>query len=168
MPLSAAALSVIGVCIGGLIGVAGSLLPFIFQSNAGKRSSGALAAAYVAGVLRMEEIRNRADQYRGTIDSIRSGNPRFAKIFGAENATLADRDIQREILRQLGLLPLDVARDIIMFNNMLFGLRVNMRAMATGQMDGLPDEAKAEILEADLKVWEDTLALGRSIVARLQ
>jgi hypothetical protein len=80
MPLSAAALSVIGVCIGGLIGVAGSLLPFIFQSNAGKRSSRALAAAYVAGVLRMEEIRNRADQYRGTIDSIRSGNPRFAKI----------------------------------------------------------------------------------------
>jgi hypothetical protein len=55
-----------------------------------------------------------------------------------------------------------------MFNNMLFGLRVNMRAMATGQMDGLPDEAKAEILEADLKVWEDTLALGRSIVARLR
>ena len=145
MPLSAAALSVIGVCIGGLIGVARYLLPFIFQSNAGKRSSRALAAAYVAGVLRMEEIRNRADQYRGTIDSIRFGNPRFAKIFGAENATLADRDIQREILRQLGLLPPDVARDIIMFNNMLFGLRVNMRAMATGQMDDLSDEAKAEI-----------------------
>jgi hypothetical protein len=168
MALSAAALSVIGVCVGGLIGVAGSLLPFVFQRNAAKRSSGALAAAYVSGVLRMEEIRNRADQYRRTLESIRSGNPRFAKIFGAENATLADRDIQREILRQLGLLPPDVARDIIMFNNMLFGLRVNMRAMATGQMDDLSDESKAEILEADLKVWEDTLALGRSIVARLQ
>jgi len=43
-----------------------------------------------------------------------------------------------------------------------------MRAMATGQMDDMSDEAKAEILEADLKVWEDALALGRSIVARLQ
>ena len=116
----------------------------------------------------MEEIRNRADQYRGTIESIRSGNPCLAKIFGAENATLADRDIQKEILRQLGLLPSDVARDIVIFNNMLFGLRVNTRAMATGQMDHMSDEAKAGILEADLKVWEDTLALGRSIVARLQ
>jgi hypothetical protein len=43
-----------------------------------------------------------------------------------------------------------------------------MRAMATGQMDDMSDTAKAEILEADLKLWEDTLALGRSIVARLQ
>ena len=51
---------------------------------------------------------------------------------------------------------------------MLFGLRVNMRAIATGQMDQMSDEAKAEVLETDLKVWEDTLALGRSIVARLQ
>jgi hypothetical protein len=116
----------------------------------------------------MEEIRNRADLYRGTIESIRSGNPRFTKIFGAENATLADQDIQKEILSQLGLLPPDIARDIITFNNLLFGLRTNMRAMATGQMDDMSDEAKAGILEADLKLWEDTLALGRSIVARLQ
>ena len=65
-------------------------------------------------------------------------------------------------------LPPDVARDIIIFNNSLFGLRVDMRAMATGQMDDMPDAEKAEILEADLKLWEDTLALGRSIVARLQ
>jgi hypothetical protein len=34
-------------------------------------------------------------------------------------------------------------------------------------MDHMSDEAKAEVLEIDLKVWEDTLALGRSIVARL-
>jgi hypothetical protein len=78
--------------------------------------------------------------------------PAFAKIFGAENATLADRDIQKEILRQLGLLSPDVARDIIMFNNMLFGLRINMRAMATGETDDMSDAAKAELLEADLKV----------------
>ena len=168
MALSAAALSVLGVCVGGLIGLAGSFLPLIYQRNSARGSSRALTAAYVSGVLRMEEIRNRADQYRGTIESIRSGNPRLAKIFGAENATLADRDIQKEILRQLGLLPSDVARDIVIFNNMLFGLRVNTRAMATGQMDHMSDEAKAGILEADLKVWEDTLALGRSIVARLQ
>ena len=168
MALSSAALSVIGVCVGGLIGVTGSLLPFVFQRNAAKRSSRALTAAYVSGILRMEEIRNRTEQYRRTIESIRSGTPRFAKIFGAENATLVDQDIQREILKQLGLLPPDVARDIIIFNNSLFGLRVDMRAMATGQMDDMPDAEKAEILEADLKLWEDTLALGRSIVARLQ
>jgi hypothetical protein len=116
----------------------------------------------------MEEIRNRAEQYRRTIESIRSGTPHFAKIFGTENATLVDQDIQREILKQLGLLPPEVARDIIIFNNSLFGLRIDMRAMATGQMDDMSEAAKADILEADLKLWEDTLALGRSIVARLQ
>jgi hypothetical protein len=168
MALSAAALSVISVCVGGLIGLAGSLLPLIYQKTAAKSSSRALTAAYVSGILRMEEIRNRAEQYRRTIASIRSGTPRFEKIFGAENATLVDQDIQREILKQLGLLPPDVARDITIFNNSLFGLRIDMRAMATGQMDDMSDAAKAEILEADLKLWEDTLALGRSIVARLQ
>ena len=90
-----------------------------------------------------------------------------AKIFGAENATAVDQEIQREILRQLGLLPPDVARDIMIFNNHLFGLRTDMRAIAVGQMDELSDDEKAGILEADLKLWEDTLALGRSIVARL-
>jgi hypothetical protein len=168
MMQSGAALSVIGVCVGGLIGLAGSFVPLIYQRNAARRSSRALTAAYVSGILRMEEIRNRADQYRRTIESIRAGTPRFAKIFGTENATLVDQDIQKEILRQLGLLPPDVARDIIIFNNSLFGLRIDMRAMATGQMDDMSDAAKAEILEADLKLWEDTLALGRSIVARLQ
>jgi hypothetical protein len=167
MALSAAALSVIGVCVGGLIGLAGSLLPLIYQRNAAKRSSRAVIAAYVSGILHMEEVRNRADQYRRNIESIRSGDRGFAKIFGAENATAVDQEIQREILRQLGLLPPDVARDIIIFNNHLFGLRTDMRAIAIGQMDELSDDEKAGILEADLKLWEDTLALGRSIVARL-
>jgi hypothetical protein len=42
-----------------------------------------------------------------------------------------------------------------------------MRAIAIGQMDELSNDEKAGILEADLKLWEDTLALGRSIVTRL-
>lgn len=168
MALSAAALSVIGVCVGGLIGLAGSILPFIFQRDAAKRSSKAVTAAYVSGILHMEEIRKRADQYRRNIESLKSGNPTVMKIFGAENAIFVDQEIQREILKQLGLLPPDVARDMIIFNNLLFGLRTDMRAMATGQMDDMSNDEKARVLEVDLKLWEDTLSLGCTIVARLQ
>ena len=39
--------------------------------------------------------------------------------------------------------------------------------MALGQMDNLPVPQKISILERDVKLWDETLALGRSLVGRL-
>jgi hypothetical protein len=48
---------------------------------------------------------------------------------------------------------------------MLMGLRVDIKAMALGQMDNLTMPEKIGILERDLKIWNDTLALGQSLVS---
>jgi hypothetical protein len=60
-----------------------------------------------------------------------------------------------------------VASDLVLFFNMLNGLRVDLKAIALGQLDNLPVPQKIRIVELDLKLWDDTQELGRKIVARL-
>ena len=86
------------------------------------------------------------------------------KIFGAEDVR---DELQSALIGQLGYLEPDIARDAVAFANMLMGLRVDLKAMAFGQMDNLTIPEKIGILERDLNIWNDTLALGQSLVSRL-
>jgi len=86
------------------------------------------------------------------------------KIFGAEDSR---DELQSALVGQVGLLEPDVARDMVMFCNMLEGLRVDLKAIALGQMDNLSVAEKLKILEGDLKLWNDTQELGRDLMRRL-
>jgi hypothetical protein len=86
------------------------------------------------------------------------------KIFGAEDSR---DELQSALVGQVGLLEPDVARDMVMFCNMLEGLRVDLKAIALGQMDNLSVAEKLKILEGDLKLWNDTQELGRDLMQRL-
>ena len=111
---------------------------------------------YVSGILRMEEVRQHVALYDLTVVSLRSGvSPKpLMNIFGAEDANDA---IQEVVISQISLLKPDVATDVVLFFNMLDGLRVDLKAMATGQMDALPVPEKIRIVESDRKLWIDTL-----------
>lgn len=86
-------------------------------------------------------------------------------IIGSEDPS-PDAEIRKVILSQLGLLENDIARDMVIFGNMLDGLRVDLKAM--GQLDALPPAEKIRILKQDLKLWNDTLDLGKELVRRLK
>jgi hypothetical protein len=156
----------IGVIVGGVIGVAGSFVPHWWERRRTQKSAQALARAYISGVLRMEEIRQHVSLYQVTLASLQSGaSPKpLMQIVGAEDA---DDPIQRALIGQIGLLKPDIAAEVVLFCNMLEGLRIDLKAMALGQMDALPIAQQMQTIANDLKLWKDTLALGRSLLERL-
>jgi|HubBroStandDraft_4_1064222.scaffolds.fasta_scaffold437612_1 hypothetical protein len=155
----------VGVVIGGLIGLAGSIVPHLWEKRRARKSARAIARAYVSGILKMEEIRQHGSLYQQNIATLRAGTSQsLMKIFGAEDSR---DELQSALVGQVGLLEPDVARDMVMFCNMLEGLRVDLKAIALGQMDNLSVAEKLKILEGDLKLWNDTQELGRDLMRRL-
>jgi hypothetical protein len=160
-----AASELIGVVIGGVIGLTGSILPHLYEKYRARKSARAMAFAYVSGILRMEEIRQHGSLYQQNLDGLRSGaSQSLMKIFGAEDSR---DEFQSALIGQVGLLEPDIARDMVMFCNMLEGLRVDLKSMNLGQMDNLAIDQKIKILEGDLKLWNDTQDLGRDLIRRL-
>jgi hypothetical protein len=88
------------------------------------------------------------------------------RIYGAEDYR-PDDETQKALLTQLGFLDADIAADLVLFFSMVNGLRADLKAIALGQLDNLSIADKIPLIELDLKLWDDTQALGRKIVARL-
>src|SRR5215471_13877304 len=147
----------IGVMVGGAIGLAGSFLPHLWERRRSKSAASAILLAYISGILHMERIRKHGDLYRRNLDDLRSGKTtHLFRVFGSEDA---DDPLQKALLGHVGFLPPVVARDLVVFCNMLGGLRIDLKAIALGQMDHLQIDEKIGILERDLKLWEDTRQL---------
>lgn len=158
--------NLVGVVIGGLIGLAGSFIPYWWDRRRARKSAQAVAGAYISGILKMEEIRQHGSLYQQNLDALRAGTSQsLMKIFGAED--YPNDELQKALISQIGLLAPDAARDIVIFANMLDGLRVDLKAMALGQMDSIPVVDKIRILEHDSKLWTDTQTLGQSLIERL-
>lgn len=160
-----AATELIGVGIGGLLGLAGSVIPQFWDKRRARLSARAICRAYVAGILRMDEIRRHGELYEKNLADLRSGATQsMMKIYGAEDTK---DEMQSALIGYVGLLSPDVACDMVIFCNMMSGLRVDLKAMSTGEMDGIPVSDKILILEKDLRVWDQTKTLGRALVNRL-
>jgi hypothetical protein len=159
----------LGVIVGGVIGITGSIaatiIPQILTRRRAKASAKAITRAYILGILRIEEVRQQGALYQNNLTALRAGitNDLF-RIYGAED--MSD-DFQRSLIEHVALLEPDIAADVIQFCNQLDGLRIDLKAMALGRMDQLLVQQKIDILEKDLKLWNETQALGRKVVARL-
>jgi len=159
-----AASELIGVVIGGVIGLTGAILPHFYEKRRARKAARAMALAYVSGILKMAEIRQHGSLYQQNLDGLRSGNPHLMKIFGAEDSR---DEFQSALIGQVGLLEPDIAKDMVMFCNMLEGLRGDLKSMNLGQMDKLTIDKKIKIVEGDLKLWNETQTLGRDLTRRL-
>jgi hypothetical protein len=160
-----AADGLIGVFVGGIIGIAGGLIPQMLTQHRAKNAAKAITRAYILGILRIEEIRQHAALYQQNLDALRAGTSTdLLRIYGAEDTNDA---LQESLIDYVGLLEADIAAAVVQFCNQLVGLRVDLKAMALGQLNQLSVQQKADILEKDLKLWNETQALGRNIVARL-
>src|SRR5262249_19677668 len=116
-------------------------------------------------ILRIEEVRQQGALYQNNLTALRAGmtNDLF-RIYGAED--MSD-DLQRSLIEHIALLEPDVAAGAVQFCNQLNGLRICLKAMALGHMDQLSVQQKIDILEKDLRLWNETQALGRNVVSRL-
>jgi hypothetical protein len=159
-----AATELVGVVIGGVLGLAGSFIPQWWDKRRARQSAQAICRAYIAGILKMDEIRHHGELYEKNLADLRSGATQsMMRIYGAENNK---DEMQSALIGQVGLLSPDVAMDMVIFCNMLDGLRVDLKAMGAGEMDNIPVSDKIRILESDLKIWDDTKALGRNLINR--
>jgi hypothetical protein len=139
----------LGVIVGGVIGLAGSMLPHIWEQRRAGASARAVARAYVSGVLRMYEFRQHSELYREALQALRSGNHQaLPRIYGAEHYPNNDQ-MQTALINQLGSLEPENARDLVMFLNMLQGFDVGAAAMALKKMDDLTPEQKIMVVERD-------------------
>jgi hypothetical protein len=160
---------VLGVIVGGVIGITGSIaasfIPQILTQRRAKASANAITRAYIQGVLRMEEVRRHSALYQNNLNALRAGTTtNLLRIYGAED--LSD-ELQKALIGHVGLLEPDIAADVIQFCNQLNGLRVDLKAMALGHMANLSVPEKIDILEKDLALWNETQALGRNVVTHL-
>jgi hypothetical protein len=156
----------IGVIVGGVIGLAGSFVPHLWERRRARVSARALARAYISGILRMEEIRQHGSLYQKNMEALQSGaTEQLMQIFGSEDDQ--SDELQKTLIGQVGLLKPDVARDLVIFGNMLKGLQIDLKAIKLKQLDNFSVAEKIRILKDDLKLWNDTLDLGRSLVRRL-
>jgi hypothetical protein len=156
-----------GVVVGGVIGIAGSIIPHLWAQSRARASARASARAYVSAILEMEKIRQHGANYRAALNALRAGSAQSVpRIYGAEDYR-PDDETQKALLTQLGFLDADIAAELVLFFSMLKGLGADLKAIALGQLDNLSVADKIRVIELDLKLWDDTQALGRKIVARL-
>jgi len=67
--------------------------------------------------------------------ALRSGvTQSLMKIYGSEDR---GDELQSAAITQIAFLDPDIARDVVVFGNMLNGLRIDLKAMALGQMEVL-------------------------------
>jgi hypothetical protein len=157
----------IAVIVGGAIGIAGSIVPHLWTQSRARASARATARAYVSAILEMEKIRQHGASYRASLNALRSGSSQsLLRIFGSEDEH-PDAETQKALVGQLGFLDANIAADLVLFCTMLAGLRVDLKAIALGQLDDKPIADKIRLIELDLKLWDDTQALGRAIIGRL-
>jgi hypothetical protein len=158
-------INLLGVVVGGVIGIAGSLLPHVWELRRARVSARAMARAYVSGILKMEEVRQHGALYRTALAGLQAGQPQsLPRVYGAEDT---DDELQKQLINHLGHLGHAEATDLVHFCNMLAGLRIDLKAIALGQMDQLTIQQKIGVLERDLKLWEETLQLGHDLAQRL-
>jgi|ERR1700730_3598108 hypothetical protein len=151
--------------LGGILGLTGSFIPHYWERRRAKASAAALTRAYISGILEMETIRNHSALYEQNLAALRTGaTTSVMKIYGSED--IID-EMQKIIMPQIGLLEPDIARDVVMFGNMLEGVRIDLRAMSRGEMDSLDTRTKIDILEKDLTLWREAQRKGKELINRL-
>lgn len=157
--------NLLGVIIGGVIGVAGSIVPHLWEQRRARRSTRAMLRAYISGILRMDDVRQHVSLCEQNIAALKAGATKeIMKIFGAENQ---QDEFQSVIISRLGFLEPNVARDAVLFCNMYNGIGIDVKAMTLGKMDNLTVSKKIILLEHILQLWKDTHVLGRELVSRL-
>jgi hypothetical protein len=152
-----------GVIIGGVIGVAGSLIPQVWQTYRARKSARAIARAYISGILNMCDVRGYDAVFKKHLADLKDGNKPVMKMFGGKDAD----ELQTVLMAQVGLLDPDTASDVVKFTNVLKALKIDLAAMAAGEFDELPEPTIVSILQDDVKALHELKRLGGGLVGRL-
>lgn len=127
-------------------------------------------AAEITSYIDLMTRRDHQTHVRELIASLRSGQPHSLKDFGNAMAGIPVKEAFPIFFSQLdkvGLLGND-AYELGRFYTGVAGVIASLHQMAAGKFESLPLDARATLLEEELKLWNGTINIGRNTAARLR
>ncbi len=159
--------------LAGLVGaVIGSLATlsadFLRHRREAKKEKGVIAAALAASIesnISLIDRREHTVFFEEALARLDVGQD--VKFNDSMNMQPIEDPLAREIGIRVGVLGPDLARDALKFFYQLEGIRMDLKALGIGELDGDPDGKAAHIRE-DLLLWSETRSLGIQLVQTLR
>jgi hypothetical protein len=148
----------IGVIVGGVIGVAGSLIPQLWNTHRAQKAARGIARAYISGML--NNIRGLDDTLKEYLVKLNKDDTATMKMFGGR----APDELQKVLFAHVGLLDPDIAGDVVKFTNLHIAFKVDLAAIDGGL---LAKQKAVSFVEDNLKRLAELQKLGKSLVDRL-
>jgi hypothetical protein len=160
----------------GLVGtVIGGLISYLTQAGRAKAeekrrriSMATSLAAEVEAYLELMNRRGHSVNARALAAQFRAGqNVKLRGFALTDDTALGQFPLFMKLMPQIGELG-SVCSDVAKFYTLIAGVRTTCIAAERGQYDNWSSTAQANLIEAEVDVWESALALGKELVPRLR
>jgi hypothetical protein len=152
--------------IGGIVGATSKIALEVYKRAVEACAVASMIAAEIEATLAISENRRHVEFVTETLRAIEStGNIHtFGDIVGDHGMV---NPVLEKNLDKLGMLGPDLCSRIALFYTNLTGIRSDLRRLAAGDAYTTADEQR-RIIEEDLRLWSETVAIGRVVVAELK
>ena len=158
-PMIKTLLPVISALIGGLIGIAGGYVAFIYQRRSERRSLTAAFAAEIYALLEIVEKRDYVGAIKQEIESIKSGSRTRHSI----PVTQTYFNVYFKDLDKIGLLKAPISSKIVLFYTNAFGLLEDFKTLEDTAVPWERDEQVGFLINI-LNIIESAQNIGYTIL----
>ena len=157
--------AIFGVLVGALSAIGAGISAHWYQDHRKAKSLRGALRAEIKAIVELVERRDHVAHFKSFLDAWTRGED-LDTTPTILNLTEENRDRSISIflsnLSNIGLLPADIASDVVTFYRMYEGIVDDII-----EIEQLDLDAKKTMLKEDLQLWEDAHALGRSLLKRL-
>jgi hypothetical protein len=166
--LIAAGSGLAGTAIGGLISYWAQVGRAKGEENRRRKSMAISLAAEIEAYLELMKRRGHAVNARALAAQFRTGQSVKIRGFALTDDTpLGQFPLFMRLMDQIGELG-SVCSELAKFYTLIAGVRTTCIAAERGQYDNWSSTAQANLIEAEVDVWESALTLGKELVPRLR
>jgi hypothetical protein len=166
--LIAAGSGLLGTIIGGCITFLVQHKITADQERTLQRSLASAVAAEIDAYLALMDRRNHVAAAKQLSASLRSGKVQHIRGFMNKDAKpLEDFPLFQQQLGKIGVLG-DLCFDLARFYTLLAGVHRTVIDAENGKYDNARQVAKADLVDSELALWEEALALARQLLPRLK
>ncbi len=158
-------MTLLSVLVGAFSAIGAGVFAHWYQEHRKAKSLRSALRAEIKSIIELVARRDHVTHFKSFLDAWKQGQ-RLDQIPGIVNLTEQSRDRATNIflsnLSDIGLLPPDIATDVVTFYQLYEGITDDIIGL-----EGLDLETRKNLLADDLRLWEDAHALGQSLLERL-
>jgi hypothetical protein len=161
-------IGLLGAAIGAASSLGGQLVIWRLDKRAKLEAVAGAIAAEIDGYLSLMGRRDHETAAKHLADQARAGIKISFKAFLTEPEIASDPfPIIRSQFTNIGLLG-PLAGDVTRFYALVTGVRSTVIANIEGRHDHLTADQMANLIEGELRIWNEALALGRTLARQLK